>query len=271
MAPTIVMPEVPVLGLPEGTKQTGRVDFRADKFDIAIETKGYLLLWERAALCPCSPVVIQTEQPDPNCSLCKGRGWLYFGANIAQDLSAYTLTDLQRKMIADTGGMLIRGIITSITSRQDQLGQVTNWVSGTANLTVRHQNKIGYYDKLTLLDSEIIYSEVLVTDGTNILPTRYPVVNVDRLRSVATVYSMGVHYQVENGVITWLPGYIPDADIRVSIHYICHPAWLVVEHPHASRVTLQNYKTSKPNSPLGNARLLPIQALIRYDFLPELP
>ena len=88
MSPVITMPDYPELGIPEGVKQIGqRIDFKPTQFDLAIETKGYLLLWERSTQCPCTPVTTQTEQPDPNCSLCKGSGWIYFGAPNAQILT----------------------------------------------------------------------------------------------------------------------------------------------------------------------------------------
>jgi hypothetical protein len=270
MPPIITMPDVPQLGVPEGVKQAGqRVDFKPDQFDLAIETKGYLLLWERAALCPCTPVATQTEQPDPNCTLCHGHGWLYFGASEAQVLTNYTLTELQQQMLDDSEGMIIRGVITSITEREDPVDKISRWVEGTANLTVRYGNRIGYYDKLTMLDAEIVFSEIIETDGTNILPTRYPVVGVNQLRSVSKIYNIGVDFHINKGVIEWLPGYIPSSEIRLAIHYLCHPVWLVVEHPHAARVTLRKMKTPSPTTPTGDARQLPIQAMIRYDFLPE--
>lgn len=267
--PTITMPAVPALGIPAGVKEQGqRVDFKVEQFELAIETKGYLLLWERAAQCPCSPVTTQTEHPDPNCDLCKGVGVIYFGAPEAQVIDNYQLTELQQHMVDDSGGMVIRGVITSVISRQEPYNVIGNWVDGSCNLTVRHENRIGYYDKVTSLDSQIVFSEVLIADGTNTLPTRYPVIGVNQLRTVNTVYTTGVEYAIEDGVITWYAGYEPDEDTRLSVHYLCHPVWLVVEHPHAARVTLNKFKTATPTTPTGDPKQLPIQAMIRYDFVP---
>lgn len=269
--PTITMPEVPQVGIPEGTKQTGkRVDFRPEYFDLAIETKGYLLLWERAAICPCIPVVTQTEQPNPNCPLCKGSGWIYFGASEPQDLSKYQFDELQKKLITNSGGMIIRGIITAITANENNLDVMSRWVQGSANLTVRNGNRLGYYDKITTLDAEIVFSQVLECDGTNVLTTRYPVVGVNLIKSLDKVYTIGVDFHIDSGVIVWLPNYIPAKGVRVTVHYLCHPVWLIVEHPHAARVTLKQFKTTYPRTPTGDARQLPIQAIIRYDFLPPI-
>lgn len=268
--PVINMPDYPALGVPSGVKQAGqRVDFKPTQFELAIETKGYLLLWERATWCPCSPVTTQTEQPDPNCTLCKGMGWIYFAAPSAQDLSDYEFGELENQLITDTGGMVIRGIVTAIANQPDPLDVMSNWVRGSSNLTVRYENKLGYYDKVTALNAEIAFSEVVTTDGTEILPTRYPAVGVNYLRSVDTVYRIGVEYEINKGVVTWRTGYVPSTDTRVGIHYLCHPTWLVVEHPHAARVTPVKFKTPSPKTPTGDPEKLPVQALIRYEFLPD--
>lgn len=265
------MPEFPVLGIPTGVKQAGqRVDFKPTQFDLAIETKGYLLVWERAALCPCAPVSSQTEQPDPNCELCEGSGWLYFGAPEAQDLSEYEFDALQQKILDDTGGMLIRGIVTSAQMQPDPVDLVVKRVPGMMNVTVRKDNKLGYYDKLTALDAEIVYSEIVEADGTEYLEARYSITGVNHLRSEALVYKADVHFELYQGKVKWFTASVPANGTRLAIHYLCHPTWLVVEHPHAARLTLQQYKTLNPKSPTGDPRNLPVQALVRYEFLPEL-
>jgi hypothetical protein len=268
--PTFEMPEVGEIGLPPGIKSTGQtVDFKEDQFTIAIESKGYLLLWERALACPCAPVTTQTEQPDPNCSLCHGQGWLYFGSHKAQDLSEYTFDELQKELIARSGGMVVRGIMHSLSSKQDNVDVLSNWVEGMAMLTVRNSTKLGYYDRITSLDGTITYTETITADGSDELATRYPVVDINLLRSVDTIYQIGTHFNITKGVITWFSGSAPAADTRLAAHYLCHPVWLVVEHPHAARVTLKKYKSAATTSPMGSAVQLPVQAMIRYEFLPE--
>ena len=266
--PTIEMK--PELGVPEGEKQAGqRVDFKSKKFELLIETKGYLLLWERAMVCPCAPVAAQTEQPDPNCELCEGRGWTYFGPSSPQDITGYELTDLQEQMREDTGGAIIRGITTTIGSNPNPVDILSNWVEGSAMLTVRHANRLGYYDRITLLDGQIVFSEQIKADGSAVLPTRYPVVGVNQLRSIDTVYEEDTHFEVNLGVISWRPGHIPTEETYVALHYICHPTYLVITHPHAARVTSQLFKTLTPKTPTGDPQQLPVQAVIRYEFLPE--
>ena len=258
----------PVIGLPSDTKQAGqRVDFRPKQFDLAIETKGYLLAWQQGALCPCTAGIEQSKQPDPNCSLCGGQGMVYFESPISQDLTGYEFTDLQQNFLTETGAMVIRGIITAITNKQDMLDKAGNWVDGRCNLTVRPENKLGYLDRITGLDILIAYAELLVGNGVATLAARYPVVNINFLRSIDTVYVADTDYNITvDGKINWLTT-PPESGERLSIHYLCHPTWLIIDHPHTARVTSKLFKTPTPKTPLGDPRDLPTQAMILYEFL----
>lgn len=279
------MPEVPELGLPEGEKDAGqRVDFKPDKFDLLIENKGYLLAWTRASVCPCRPVTTKTNQPDPNCVLCKGQGWFYFGGNKIQDLGQYNFDALQRKIIEDSGAMIIRGIISNVMSQYDHTDRLTNWQSGKLSLTVRHQNKLGLYDKVVVLNPEIVYSQVIVADGSNLIEVgrnpgqvRYPITGVNHASghvpeaTEPVQYKHGADYQATNlGQLEWLAGRAPAVDTRLALHYNCHPTFLVTEHPHVLRSTLKKFKVSPADlqTPLGDPKPLPIQAVMQYEFLP---
>ena len=275
---TITMPDVPDMGVPEGEKDAGqRVDFKPTKFDLLIESKGYLLAWTRASVCPCKVDGADSDQPDPNCSLCEGKGWFYFGANTEQDISAYNLDTIQKKIIDDSGAMLIRGVLTGIATQPDTTDRLTNWVAGTMSLTVRSQNELGLYDRITVLNPEIVYSENLIADGTEFLSARYLITGVNQIRSFS--YSTGTvtelqfdsDYTIMNdGRIQWGAGKEPSAGTRISIHYLCHPTFLVMEHPHIVRNTLRKFKKDPATlqTPLGDPDPLPIQALVKYEFLP---
>jgi hypothetical protein len=270
--PTIQMPTTGLLGLPEGTKEAGkRVDFKPNDFAFLIETKGYLIAWERASMCPCTPVATQTQQADPNCELCGGSGWFYFGPpeNDPQDLDGYEFDDLQADFLEQTSAYVIRGIMTSVNNNPDNLNVVGNWVGGTSNLTVRAENKVGYYDKITVLDAQIVFAEMLEADGTLALASRYPLTGINYLRSESTVYEIGTDYYIEKGQLLWYSGKQPASGTRVAAHYLCYPTYLISDHPHVARVTSIKYKTASPKTPTGEPKDLPVQALIKYDFLPE--
>lgn len=268
---SITMPRVPVLGIPADAKEGGsRADFRASQFDLLVETKGYLFAWLRAALCPCESVATQTKAADPNCPLCDGGGWIYFGGTVTQTPQEIgTLTDTQQKILtANTGAMVIRGILTSIQAEYRPWDKMGNWMAGTCQLTVRAENKIGFYDKLICLDTEIVYSELRDMPAGNQLPTRYLVNEINLIRSNTVIYEMGTHYYLREGEIFFYPEHRPPTGDRICIHYLCHPTYLVTEHPHVGRTTVTKFKSATNKTPVGSPRPLPNQAIVRYDFLP---
>lgn len=270
MTMTPTRPIFPVSGLPDNVKQTQRVDFKVDAYALLIETKGYLLAWERASICPCQPIVSQTEQPDPNCALCKGAGWLYFGVDSAPDYTAIgEMDEVQKKIIEANNAMVIRGVITSLQNEYNPWDRLGNWMSGSMMLTTRHENKIGYYDRLTILESEIVYAETLLATGASTLKGRYLITGMNYLRSFSRVYKADTDFVIDRGEVAFLPGSVPAAGTKLAMHYLCHPTVLVVEHPHIIRQTSILKKSKAPKTPIGDPRGMPIQAMVRYDFIPE--
>ena len=265
-------PRFPVSGIPSGMKESmSRADFLPDSFALLVETKGYLIAWERAAICPCQPVVTQTEQPDPNCPLCKGSGWHYFGGDTPPDYAQIgTMDEVQKRILEANNAMPIRGVVTALQNEYSPWDKLGNWMAGSMMLTVRHENKIGYYDKLTILESEIIYGETIIADGTDTVHGRYLITGMNYLRSFSRVFKPDTDFVIEGGDVRFRPGAVPASGTKLSLHYLCHPVVLVVEHPHIIRQTTIKFKTPKPTTPRGDPRGLPIQAMVRYDFIPEL-
>lgn len=272
LTPTIIRPDSGVIGLPDGVKEAGRrVDFRPDDFTLAIETKGYRIAWSRAAPCPCDSVNDQTQQPDPNCDVCEGSGWFYFAPSEPIGDPAGQLTDLQNAVVQRYKAGIIRGIMTMGTAQYDPYNKAGNWKDGQMNLTVRPENRLGYYDRIVNLDSEIVYAETLDAGPASVdtLNLRYDCVKINVLRSLDTVYEPEVDYTLELGDIKWKPGKQPTEGTRLMAHYHTYPVWLVTEHPHTVRGTPQKFKKPKAKltTPQGDHVALPIQALVRYEFL----
>ena len=273
-----------VQGLPAGTKESGtRVDFETTDFDIVIETKGYRIAWSRACLCPCEPVNKQTEQPDPNCTICKGSGWFYFApaAATVDPLKVGKLNTVQTRLTQDAG--VIRGIMSGLAGTKVPYDPIGARLEGMSNCTVRAANKLGYYDRITNLDSTIVYSESLDAIAPTLpLKSRYPIVEVNLLRSATQTFTgtanptatNGDFSISANGDILWNNAnpnaLIPSAGSKLVIHYLCHPTWLVIEHPNTLRTTPVKSKVKKPLTPQGDPIPLPVQAVIRFEFLPEL-
>lgn len=268
--PVLTLP-AGTIGLPDGVKEAGRrVDFKPDAFTLAIETKSFgRIAWTQACYCPCLPNNNQTEQPDPNCSLCGGHGWLMFrptlfvtDSNVVGDLNS-----LQTKLVADNNASIIMGIMHSFTANEEPYAPPRRRIPGTAMCTVRPENKLGYWDRLVNLDALIVYSQLATTVTGDYLSLTYPVVQMNLLRSADSVFEQGTStdpkdFVLEDGQIKWTTP--PGSGLRVAAHYLCHPTWRVIEHPHTTRVTPVKFKTK---SAIGDQIPLPVQATIRYEFL----
>lgn len=260
-------PTTGVIGLPTGVKEAGRrVDFRPDDFTLAIETKGYRIAWARAALCPCVNN-LQTDQADPTCALCTGSGWFYFKPTDAVADAVGDLTELQTTLLARYSASVVRGIMSQFDAKRTPWQVVGNWKEGDTQLTVRPENRLAYYDRIVNLDSEIVYAEQFELAAGDTTTLRYLATGVNLLRSVDTIYEPTVDYEVINGDIVWQSGKHPGVGVRVAAHYLTHPVWLVIEHPHVLRTTLRNYKRATSVTPRGDPEPLPMQSKIRFEFL----
>lgn len=257
-----------VTGLPIGVKDITRADFRNDMWIRAIEGKGYRIAWSRTCQCPCKSLNDQTDQNDPNCPLCSGLGWIFFKPEAAASNPKIIgpLNEIQTKFVGNTAAV-IHGIMTGISAKQNALDQMGPWMEGMAMLTVRCENKLGYYDRITCLDSRVVYSQIIKRTEGAILKTKYPVVQSNILRDINTVYTEGADFDVVVGDITWRTGRGPTPGVPLVAHYLTHPTFRIIEHPHAVRTTLTKFKIKAPLTPQGEPVDLPVQAVVRYEFL----
>lgn len=264
-----IVPSSGIAGPDGAAKGHPRADFQVKRFNALIETKGYRLAWSRASECPCSGVNDQTKQPDPNCTLCKGKGWFYFAPTeaVVSD-NVGPLNPLQTALVAALPAGVIRGVISGIHSERFPYGEIGNWHFGDVMVTVRPENRIGYYDKLVHLDSEIVFAEGITTASLTTLATRYPVNQVNLLRSKTATFVATTDFTLSAGVVSWVTGRAPAVGTRVVIHYLTHPTWLVIDHPHAIRSSLDWLRVKAPLTPQGDPLALPLQAHARLEFVP---
>jgi hypothetical protein len=259
------------VGLPPGIKDITRTDFRNDMWIRAIEAKGYRIAWGRTAQCPCKSVSTQTDQADPNCDLCHGGGWLFFRpANaVVNPRIIGPLTPIQQRVVANNAAC-IHGIMTALSNTKRAWEHAGPRLEGMSMVTVRAENKLGFYDRITCLDARIVYSQLFkVLDRAAPLVTRYPIVQINLLRSIDTTYVEKADFDLVVGDIVWRTGKAPAVDTPLVAHYLCHPTWRVMEHPHATRVTLTKFKQKEPLTPQGEPQDLPVQAMLKYEFLVE--
>jgi hypothetical protein len=266
-----------ITGMP-GVKANPRADFQPDMFDQLIGTKGYLMYWSRAAICPCQNND-QTEQADPNCPLCKGRGFFYYVPDLAvkdgATVDAYGNPVLMSARGEGPAIYVVKGALTQDVQVFEKFGE---WVFGTTMGTVQWQNRLGYRDRLVEKDSVMVWNQVINCDGASLIKVtgafsktglRYPVVEVIMFRSLAQEYREGRDFSLTvDGELEWIStGYGPPAPgTRLSLACTIHPVWIVMEHAHTIRDTLVSFKAK---TKADEFRKLPVQSMLKLDFLVE--
>lgn len=264
-----------VAGLPGGAATRFlRVDFRVEggdqysSFDSLIETKTPRLAWARATVCPCKGFNDQTEQTDPTCVFCNAKGWTYFKPPqyVVDESRLGTLDPLQNVLLEKANGVIIRGFFTNITATPDMFQALGNWAFGSAMLTVRPGNRLGYYDRIIQIDEIAVYSEIVVVDGP-IVKTRYPLRWLNYCMSLAQAYGDDDLVLYDDGVLKWKPGRQPAAGTRVSVHYMHHPVWVMIEYSNLVRTSLIQFRKATPQTPDGDILDLPIKLVMRREHL----
>jgi hypothetical protein len=209
-----------------------------------VDEHGYDLAWEKGMFCPC--INKDTGQADFNCTLCEGRGYLYYDKQC------------------------IKGIITSITASKAfrEALVMGDWVLGKGALTVKAEDDVSFRDRITNHDSIIRYSHVFNYDtryAAYTLP--YPVIDVLTMRTTGTEFENPTDYTINaTGQIVFTgTGSLPLDQDKVSVVFTCHPTWIVLDHMH----TVRDVRDQENQS--GNLvdlmRRAPKQMIMELEFL----
>lgn len=270
MTHRVIGPEFGITRMPTGERASHYPDLEVEKLVGTIEAEGARLAWSRAAECPCAPVDTQLKQPDPNCTVCRGTGLVYFGPqDYVAPAEAGELDAIQEAILADSGAAVIRGVVARVVAQQNMFDVYGRWMWGAMMVTVRPENKIGYMDRLVSLDSEICYPEtVLCVEGSTTIPLRYRVTGVNLLRTLTEVLLEGTDFDLIDGRVVWKAARVPNEDTYVSGHYLMHPTWIIIDHPHIVREISRRKRGVRQNTPFGTPSPLPIQAHVRLEYLP---
>lgn len=275
----ILKPQImPAGGLPTGVKEAGqRVDFKSDKFSLAIATKGYRMWWSRAGICPCRNNS-QTDQPLTTCELCNGHGYFYFLPEIGLDKYTTDSYGNPIQLNSTKDAVMIQAIMTSANKDPQIFERFGEWIFGSIKITVEHANKFSYHDRLICVDALMAWSQLIKYDGNEIISVtggydqtgiRYPVVSVNLLRSTSQIFVENEDYYInDQGGITWIISSTerPDEDEILSLHYNFNPVFNVIEYVYAFRDTLVFHK-NKTASLAEQVNKLPIHAIGKLDFL----
>jgi hypothetical protein len=152
------------------TNTLPRADIDVDKFDQLIQHQGMRVLWEEAIMCDC---VSDTHQPDYNCKICYGSGFIYLPP--VQTVVASTSLNGNRNF--DTIGM-----------RE----------TGTAYITTLSKDLMGYHDRLTFIDFSSKYSQTIQFKFGKSKPLKRPVKELLMARRKNDIFSVKKDFTIIN-------------------------------------------------------------------------
>jgi len=234
-----------------------RVDFSKKNFDDLIAQKGYLIKVYSATYCPCRRD--STTQALNTCKSCEGKGWLW-----------------------KTIPIEVLGVISSINLNKTYRYNWSELLIGTAMLTLPQEFQLSYFDKIIMMDSESIYSQLSKKSGVDIgtfhnYPIHYNVTELldayiwDEDNKLAIPIDIQneaeIKINVDGSAIlvekTLFP--INSNDQIISVRYKYNPTYLVVELLHDFRNSYAKQKLSKET-----ILKLPVQAMIKQLHLTNL-
>jgi len=196
-----------------------RVDLWPDAFDKFITERAYDVMWERAINCPCGvSTKSTTDATDLNCPLCHNKRFIW--VNPTQ----------------------IKAAMTSI-GRDSDSEQDGVYQAGSYKVTTHSKNKIGFYDRLTFLETSAPISESITkgaTNGTDKL--RFPAFSIDLpiIDMSGNRYYVGQNFTLSAaGEVVWnVPSAPqPTTGIAYGVAYMTQWRMLSTEYSHDIRAT----------------------------------
>lgn len=257
--------------LPEQNLVKTRADFAQGEFRKLIAQKGIRLEWSQAAMCPCAvetgelnidlnevgatSIEEVSTQQSMSCPICEGRGRYFHSPQV------------------------VRGVVA---------GADTEWLNaryggfkdGVVMISLNPEHLASHGDRFKLVDSVLMFKEVVAYKGGATLKTRYPIVQremdlAEGEVSIGVVYcsysnaGLGTGLELvegedftinEEGLIEWINA--PLVGSRVTLSYYAHPAYTCVGFPHSVRDS-RSIKKSPTDYPVT----LPVQIQAKLDFL----
>lgn len=200
-----------------------RVGWDVDRFETLIQTQGYDAYIDRALRCPCADKT--TGQALSTCRNCGGRGW-FFVDRVSTRLIAQHMDSKKR---------------------YDDWSEVNR---GTASITTRGIDKLGFMDRIILTQLEEWYSEVLRPVTFNGQLIAYPIYEPLEISNmflfsadnIPLVHLTDEYYQVDGNKIIFSNDILSLVDVealnitdinqvplQITMRYCHYPVYHVID------------------------------------------
>lgn len=249
---------------PFGPYPTPRIDPVA--VDELAQHQGYRVQWEKALPCP-RRLLKDLAKHDFNCPVCEnGHGMVYF-----DPITTYT----------DAKGLAAQELRMTVVSIplhvQNMEGGVV--LPGSALISMPVGIKIGYKDRITLLDSKIRVSEIVKRGTGTTDKLKYPAITLAqdataglvRVQSGTTTYTVPTQATLTvDGDLQWVGGAGPAKDDFYAVMYWRRPAYIVMDLLHVVRDTLRpplGFQGTELNYDLGGQVQAQLDFMVRDEAL----
>lgn len=214
-----------------------RVDFDVRRYEEIISQKGVVVMIEKSIMCPCKT---QSSSNQSTCKNCGGSGWIFTTAK-------------ETRMVIQ--GM---GLSTDYKPWSEEL-------KGMVKLSASATEELSFMDKITHLNAESIFSEVIYVDGLNegensTLMGYKPkeILYAAKFNSISTPLSLlveNVDYSIVNNTFTLL-SHTQETDISITLRYKHAPVYHITDF---NRENMQSFVFTNKEE-LSN---MPISAVAR--------
>jgi len=219
------------------------IDFRKNDFEAAIHLKGYDVIHETALQCPCKG---KNSNQLSDCKNCGGVGWVYINP------------------------VKTRAILHSM-NMETQYKEWSKENRGTVSISVRDVERLSYMDRLSVLDGEAIFGEVLHFNRSesdvlfaftsyNLKSILYAGLFIEADEKLQRLIETE-DFTFENNIIYLDSKYLSlfeekDGDLSITLRYIHAPQYYVIDLVREVMVTIikekgQDKSVSLPVSAVG--------------------
>lgn len=219
------------------------ISFNKNDFEEAIWNRGYEVILESAIPCPCRSK--ENGAPLASCQNCGGSGWVLF--NPVQTRVVLQSLNLNTKY--------------KEWSREN---------IGTTSVTCKSENKLDYMSRITVVDSDSMYSQVLYPyTYNNVLFafTIYDIVNIEEIfmfqgENQPLLKLAPSNYSYDGNKIIFNDQYLSVENFTVSVRYHHRLQYHVLDLVHNVR---NNYTANTETKGYDQLQVLPINAVARLS------
>lgn len=216
------------------------IDLDVRELDSLIYAKGVRVLIYDILPCP-NVKSIDGREHEINCKVCNGSGYVDVNPRETITFSQSYSKDLLKS----------------------PEGIITEWEEGAAYFSFLSGINLSYFSKVVVQDYAKPYYEHIQRQAGNADRARYPIFSVNSLMDDSgKVYNEDVDFEIEEGMIKWLPNKAPKKGTIYSTNYHTAVVYRCISALHQGR-----YGTNGEKSPDYKVTEYPEQWKVKLDYL----